>query len=464
MEVKELELKRKSIWKQINDEENKEIFSYCDEYKKFLDHGKTERLATTYLIKKAKENGFIELDEKIKTNIKPGDKILLNNKNKSIALFVIGEEDIENGMNIVGAHIDAPRLDLKANPLYEDSELALLKTHYYGGIKKYQWTTIPLSLHGVIVNSDGETIEISIGDKEEDPIFYITDLLAHLSSDLNKKTLGDGITGESLNLLAGHSSFGIDEDENPIKKLILKHLYKEYKIKEEDFLIAELEAVPSSNARDVGFDRSMIAAHGHDDRVCAYAAFHAILEVEKPKRTAVALLVDKEEIGSVGNTSMGSMFFENAVAEIIGANEEYNELKLRRALKNSKALSADVSPALDPDYKDVMDPLNSAKLGFGINMSKYVGAKGKGGSNDANTEFLKEVREIFKENNIIWQSGELGKIDQGGGGTIAGDLAKYGAEVLDIGTAMLSMHAPIEIVSKADAWMTYKGYKAFLEA
>lgn len=461
LDIKELELERKSVWKQIDDKENEEIYDYNELYKDFLDNGKTERLATKYLAKKAEDNGFINFEDAIKAKINPGDKIFLNNKNKSLALFVIGE-DIEEGMNIVGAHIDSPRLDLKANPLYEDSELALLKTHYYGGIKKYQWTTIPLSLHGIVVNSEGKTIEISIGDKEDDPVFYVTDLLAHLSSDLNKKSLGDGITGESLNLVAGHSSFGINEDENPIKKLILKHLYKEYKIKEEDFLIAELEAVPASHARDVGFDRSMIAAHGHDDRVCSFAAFQGILKVENPKRTAVVLLVDKEEIGSVGNTSMSSMFFENAVAEIIASSGEYSELKLRRALKNSKCLSADVSPAMDPDYKDVMEPLNSAKLGFGICMSKYVGARGKGGSNDANTEFLAEIRELFKDHKIIWQTGELGKIDQGGGGTIAGYIAKYGAEVVDIGTAMLSMHAPIELVSKADSYMTYKAYKAFM--
>lgn len=429
----------------------------------FLDQGKTERLATSYLMRRAEEAGFKPLEEAIKSKIKAGDKIYLNNKNKSLALFVIGKEELEKGVNIVGAHLDAPRLDLKANPLYEDSELALLKTHYYGGIKKYQWTTIPLSLHGVVVNSKGQTIEISIGDKADDPVFYITDLLAHLSADLNKKPLGEAITGESLNLLAGHSSFGIDDEENPIKKLVLKHLYDEYKITEEDFLIAELEAVPASHARDVGFDRSMIAAHGHDDRVCSYAAFTGILEVEKPQRTAAVLLVDKEEIGSVGNTSMSSAFFENALAEIMEANGQYSELKLRRCLANSKCLSADVSPAIDPDYKDTMEALNSAKLGYGICMSKYVGSRGKGGSNDANTEFLKEVREIFKKENIIWQTGELGKIDQGGGGTIAGFIAKYGAEVLDIGTAMLSMHAPIELVSKADAYMTYKAYKAFMK-
>ena len=377
--------------------------------------------------------------------------------------MVLGKDDLENGMNIVGAHIDSPRLDLKANPLYEDSNLALLKTHYYGGIKKYQWTTIPLALHGVIVNSEDEMIEISIGDKEDDPVFYITDLLAHLSADLNKKTMAEGITGESLNLLAGHSSFAIDDKENPIKKAILKKLYDDYKIVEEDFQIAELEAVPAGKARDVGFDRSMIAAHGHDDRVCSYAAFKAIMEIENPEKTAVVLLVDKEEIGSVGNTGMQAKFFENMVAEISAGLGHHSNLLVRRALANSKCLSADVSPAMDPDYKDTMDPLNSAYLGQGICMSKYVGARGKGGSNDANAEFLREVRKIFRANNVIYQTGELGKIDQGGGGTIAGYVAKYGAEVLDIGTAMLSMHAPIELVSKADAYMTYKAYKAFIK-
>lgn len=463
MEIKELELERKSIWKQIDEKENEAIYAYGERYKEFLDNGKTERLATSYLMKKAEAAGFIPLDKAIKGKIKAGDKLYLNNKNKSLVLMVIGKEDLENGLNIVGAHIDSPRLDLKANPLYEDSELALLKTHYYGGIKKYQWTTIPLSLHGVVVNSEGEMINISIGDKADDPVFYITDLLAHLSADLNKKTMAEGITGESLNLLAGHSSFGIDSDENPIKKLILKHLYDNYKMKEEDFQIAELEAVPASHARDVGFDRALIAAHGHDDRVCSYAAFEGVLEVENPNRTAVVLLVDKEEIGSVGNTGMEAHFFENMVAEVIAASGNYSELKVRRALANSKCLSADVAPAIDPDYKDTMEPLNSALLGHGICMSKYVGARGKGGSNDANAEFLKEVRDIFRANNIIWQTGELGKIDQGGGGTIAGYIAKYGAEVLDIGTAMLSMHAPIELLSKADAYMTYKAYKAFMK-
>lgn len=463
MNLEDLQLKKKNIWQEVSKEEHDAIFAYGEDYKNFLDHGKTERLATKFLLAEAKKNGFSPLDEAVKNGLKAGDKIYLNNKDKSLVLMVLGKEDLEKGMNIVGAHIDSPRLDLKANPLYEDSNLALLKTHYYGGIKKYQWTTIPLALHGVIVNSEDEMIEISIGDKEDDPVFYITDLLAHLSADLNKKTMAEGITGESLNLLAGHSSFAIDDKENPIKKAILKKLYDDYKIVEEDFQIAELEAVPAGKARDVGFDRSMIAAHGHDDRVCSYAAFKAIMEIENPEKTAAVLLVDKEEIGSVGNTGMQAKFFENMVAEVSAGLGHHSNLLVRRALANSKCLSADVSPAMDPDYKDTMDPLNSAYLGQGICMSKYVGARGKGGSNDANAEFLREVRKIFRANNVIYQTGELGKIDQGGGGTIAGYVAKYGAEVLDIGTAMLSMHAPIELVSKADAYMTYKAYKAFIK-
>ncbi|MDO5041826.1 MAG: aminopeptidase, partial [Peptoniphilus sp.] len=355
----------------------------------------------------------------------------------------------------------APRLDLKQNPLYEDSELALFKTHYYGGIKKYQWTTIPLAIHGIVINKKGERIEIKIGEREEDPVFYINDLLPHLSAKQNEKKLKDAIEGEDLNLVVGHSSYNCDE-ENPIKKLILKHLNEEYGMIEEDFLVAELEIVPASKARDVGFDRSLIAAHGHDDRVCSYANLEAVLNVENPGITAVGLFVDKEEIGSVGNTSMSAKFFENAVAELIFASGEYNELYLKRAMANSKVLSADVTAAIDPNFKDVMDPKNGAKLGYGIAMSKYTGSRGKSGSNDANAEYLAEIRKIFDDNKVIWQTGELGKVDQGGGGTIAYILAEYGAEVVDFGTAMLSMHAPIELVSKADAYMTSKAYEVFL--
>lgn len=464
MDYKNLEMKKKSVWQQIDQNEFKELHEYSDRYKNFLDEAKTEREATTYIVREAQKHGFVSLEEAIKSPIKKGDKIYLNNKGKSAALFVIGE-NLEEGMNIVGSHIDVPRLDLKQNPLYEDSELALLKTHYYGGIRKYQWPTIQLAIHGVIYNQKGEKIELRIGEDDSDPVFFINDLLPHLGADQNQKKLGEGIEGEQLNVVVGHSSFGIDEenaDKSPIKKLILKYLYEKYGIIEEDFQIAEIEVVPSAKARDVGFDRSLIAGHGHDDRVCSYANLEAILEVENPQRTAVALIVDKEEIGSVGNASMSSHFFEDAVAEIFNANGNYSEISVRRALRNSKVLSADVTVALDPDHKEVSEPLNSAKMGYGVAMAKYTGVRGKGGSNDANAEFLQEVREIFKKHNIIWQTGELGKVDQGGGGTIAYILAEYGAEVVDMGTPMLSMHAPVELVSKADAYMTKKSYKAFL--
>lgn len=366
-------------------------------------------------------------------------------------------------MNIVGSHIDCPRLDLKQRPLYEDSDLALFKTHYYGGVKKYQWPTIPLALHGVIITQDGEKKEIAIGEKADDPVFFINDLLPHLSQNQNTKKLSEGIEGEQLNVVVGHSTYGSEEKENPIKKLVLEHLNKEFGMVEEDFIVSELEIVPASPARDVGFDRSLVAAHGHDDRVCSYANLEAIFEVENPNKTVVALFADKEEIGSVGNTGMHARFFENAVAEIINKMGDYNDLKLRRALANSKVLSADVTAAIDPAFKEVMDDKNASKFGYGITMSKYTGSRGKSGSNDANAEFLHEIRKVFNENGIIWQTGELGKVDQGGGGTIAYILAESGAQVVDMGTGMLSMHAPIELVSKADAYMTYKAYEAFMK-
>ncbi|MGO3752172.1 MAG: aminopeptidase [Peptoniphilaceae bacterium] len=461
MNFEELEYKPKSVWQQVDENGYNKIFEYSERYKEFLDKSKTEREACDFIINKAKENGFIELKEALNGEIKAGDKIYLNNKNKSAVLFVIGK-DIAEGMNIVGSHIDCPRLDLKQRPLYEDSELALLKTHYYGGIKKYQWPTIPLALHGFVINSKGEGLNISIGEDEKDPIFYINDVLPHLGADQRKKSMEEGVTGESLNVVVGHSSYGIDDDKNPIKRLILKHLYDNYGIMEEDFLTAEFELVPASKARDVGLDRAMIAAHGHDDRVCSYANLEAIFDVENPEITAAALFVDKEEIGSVGNTSMAAKFFENAVAEILATRGNYSDILLRHAMANSRVLSADVTAALDPSYKEVMDDKNAARVGYGINMSKYTGSRGKGGSNDANSEFISELRNIFKENDVVWQTGELGKVDQGGGGTIAYILAEHGAEVVDMGTAMLSMHAPIELVSKADAYMTYKAYSAFM--
>lgn len=457
-----MELENKSVWKSLTPEQHKELFEYSERYKNFLDKSKTEREATKFIIEEAEKRGYVSLEKAIEGKIKPGDKIYLNNHNKSCVLFVIGSESIEKGMNIVGSHIDCPRLDLKQRPLYEDSNLALLKTHYYGGVKKYQWPTIPLALHGIIITKDGKKIEISVGEKSEDPVFFINDLLPHLSQKQNAKKLSEGIEGEQLNIVVGHSIYGTDEKENPIKKLVLAHLNKEYGMIEEDFIVSELEVVPANKARDVGFDRSLIAAHGHDDRVCSYANLEAIFDVQNPKKTVAALFADKEEIGSVGNTGMSARFFDNAVAEIINSMEEYSDLKLRRALANSKVLSADVTAAVDPAFKEVMDDKNASKLGFGITMSKYTGSRGKSGSNDANAEFLHEIRKVFDENEIIWQTGELGKVDQGGGGTIAYILAESGAQVVDMGTGMLSMHAPIELVSKADAYMTYKAYSAFM--
>lgn len=462
LNFEELELNSKSIWQLVGEEEHREIYAYGDRYKNFLDNAKTEREACKFIIAEAVKNGFVSFEEAIKGKIKQGDKIYLNNKNKSAVLFVMGE-DLTEGMRIVGSHIDCPRLDIKQRPLYEDLEMAFLKTHYYGGIKKYQWPTIPLALHGYVVNSNGESFDIRIGENEDDPVFYINDLLPHLGADQNKKVLGEAIPGESLNIVVGHSSYGIKEDKNPIKKAVLKYLNENYGIVEEDFMVAEFEVVPATKARDVGFDRAMIAAHGHDDRICSYANLEAILKTENPKITAVGLFVDKEEIGSVGNSSMSAKFFENAVAEILATGENYSDILVRRAMANSKVLSADVTAALDPDFKDVMDSKNAAVVGYGIAMSKYTGARGKSGCNDANSEFLVELRDIFKRDNVIWQTGELGKVDQGGGGTIAYILAEYGAEVVDMGTAMLSMHAPVELASKADAYMTFKAYKSFLK-
>ena len=459
-----LNYEKKNIWEELSEKEIGEIFEYGERYKNFLNHAKIEREATVTIIEKAKENGYVSLDEALKGKIKKGDKIYLNNKNKSVIMMVVGD-DITEGMNIIGSHIDSPRLDLKQNPVYEEGHMAYFKTHYYGGVKKYQWTTLPLALHGTAFTKDGKKLDIVIGEKEEDPIFYISDLLIHLSKDQRKKTMDEGITGEQLNVIIGHRSYkGKDEEKSPIKDSILEYLNKEYGLVEEDFLVAELTIVPAGNARDVGFDRSLIASYGHDDKVCAYASLEAMLKVESPKRTAVSLFVDKEEIGSVGNASMGANYFHNMVAEILNNQfENYSDVLLRRAFANSKVLSADVTVAFDPNFAEVTEKNNVALMGHGVAIAKYTGSGGKFGSNDANTEFLQELRTLFNENGVIWQTGELGKIDQGGGGTIAFILAGYGAEVVDIGTAMLSMHAPIELLSKADAYMTSKAYEVFVK-
>lgn len=460
-----LHYEKRNIWQEADQERLDEIYDYGERYKAFLDNAKTEREACDEIIEKAKANGYISLEEALKGQIKKGDKIYLNNKDKSAILMVVGN-DISEGMNIVGTHIDAPRLDLKQNPLYEDGYMALLKTHYYGGVKKYQWTTIPLAIHGVVMTKDGRKLKVNIGDNEEDPVFYINDLLIHLSADQMKKTLAEGVAGEQLNVVVAHNGrFQKKDAENPIKDNLLKYLNRKYKVVEEDLLVSELEIVPASKARDVGFDRAMIAAHGHDDRVCSYAALEAILELkEAPERTAVAMFVDKEEIGSVGNTSMGAIFLENMVAEILAAqNEKYSDILVRRAMANSKVLSGDVTVAFDPTFPEVSEKSNTSLLGHGVTMCKYTGSRGKGGSNDANAEFIAELRELFDKEDIIWQTGELGKVDQGGGGTIAYILAGYGAEVVDLGTGMLSMHAPLELLSKADAFMTCKAYNAFFK-
>ena len=453
----------KNVWFNVDKEEKNKIFEYGDRYKSFLDNAKTEREACTEIIRMAEEKGFIEFSKALEKGIKKGDKIYVNNKNKSVVLIVMGE-DLEEGMNIVGSHIDVPRLDVKPTPLYEDGNLTLLKTHYYGGIKKYQWPTLPLAMHGVFVDKNGEVKNILIGEDEQDPVLFINDLLPHLAKDQLKGTLNDGIKGEELNAVLGHCCYGADEkSKNPIKDNTLAILNRKYGLTEEDFVTAELELVPAGKARDVGIDRSMIAGHGHDDRVCSYANLEAILEVANPKITAVSLFVDKEEIGSVGNASMSSLFFENIVAEIFAQTGANAFIRTRKSIEKSKVLSADVTCGIDPTFPTVNDKYNASKIGHGVTVSKYTGHGGKYGCNDANAEFLGEVRKVFNDNDVVWQTGELGKVDQGGGGTIAYILANYGAEVVDCGTPMLSMHAPIELVSKADAYMTYKAYKSFLQ-
>lgn len=455
--------KRKNVWMNIDEKEKDELFAYGERYKKFLDNSKTEREATIEIIRQAEEKGFIEFNKAFEKGIKKGDKLYLNFRGKAVVLMVIGE-NIEEGMNIVGAHIDVPRLDLKQVPLYEAGNMALLKTHYYGGVKKYQWVCRPLALHGVYINSKGEKKNIVIGEDENEPALFINDLLPHLAKDQMQKSLSEGITGEQLNAVLGHSCFACEKDnKDPVKENILKLIKEKYGLEDEDFISAEFEIVPAGKSRDIGLDRSMIAGHGHDDRVCSYAGLEAILSVENPKTTAVGLFVDKEEIGSVGNAGMTGLFFENMIAQIFSAEGINAFFKTRKTLENSKVLSADVTAGFDPSFPEVGEPLNFSQMGCGVTISKYTGARGKGGCNDANAEFVGEVRNLFNEKGIIWQTGELGKVDQGGGGTIAYILAEYGAEVVDCGTPVLSMHAPIELISKADAYMTFKAYKSFLQ-
>ena len=455
---------KKNAWVKYDDEKVKEIFSFSDKYKSFISTCKTERECVKESIRLAESVGYRNLEDIIKNNetLKCGDKVYVNNKDKNIALFVIGSEPIEKGLKILGAHIDSPRLDLKQNPLYEEGELALLDTHYYGGIKKYQWVTLPLALHGVVAKKDGTLIDICIGEDENDPVVGISDLLVHLAGEQMGKKADKVVEGEDLNVLVG--SIPLKEDEKEaVKANILKILKEKYDFEEEDFLSAEIEIVPAGKARDYGLDRSMIMGYGHDDRVCAYTSLAAMLDIENVDKTCCTLLVDKEEVGSNGATGMHSKFFENIVAELIDRVEGYNDLKLRRCLTNSKMLSSDVSAAFDPNYPSVMEKKNSAYFGHGIVFNKYTGARGKSGCNDANAEYMAELRSIMEKHDVSFQTAELGKVDAGGGGTIAYILANYNMEVIDSGVAVQNMHSPWEIVSKVDVYETMKGCRAFLK-
>ena len=455
-------MKTENAWKKYTDK--KEIFDFCGAYKEFMSRCKTERECITEMINMARKAGYRDLDEITAQGIelKPGDKVYANNMGKTLAMYIVGQEPMEKGMRILGAHVDSPRLDLKQNPLYEDTELAMMDTHYYGGVKKYQWVTLPMALHGVVVKKDGEVVQVVIGEKEDDPVVGISDLLIHLSGKQMQKNAAEVVEGENLDVLVGSIPL-TDEEKEPVKAQILELLKEQYGIEEEDFLSAELEVVPAGPAKDYGLDRSMIMAYGHDDRVCAYPSFMAMLAQDKVEYTSVCLLVDKEEIGSVGATGMQSRFFENTTAEVMNAAGQYSELSLRRALKNSMMLSSDVSAAFDPNYPEVMEKKNSAYLGHGITFNKYTGSRGKSGSNDANPEYIARLRKVMEENQVAFQTAELGKVDQGGGGTIAYILANYNMEVIDCGVAVLNMHSPWEIDSKVDIYEAYKGYCAFLK-
>ena len=464
-------MEKKNAWEKYPEGKKRdEVFSFAEDYRKFISDCKTERECTSAVYKDAVAHGYKDLDELIKnkTAVKAGDRIVADNMGKGVALFNIGKKSIEDGMNILGAHIDSPRMDLKQVPLYEDTEMALLDTHYYGGIKKYQWVTLPLALHGVICKKDGTTVKVNIGDKPGDPVVGVSDLLIHLSGDQMSKKASEVIEGENLDVLIG-SIPGPEKDENDkdikdrVKTNILNILSKEYKVDEDDFLSAEIEVVPAGEARDYGLDRSMIMGYGHDDRVCAYPSYRAMLEVADPEYTSVCLLVDKEEIGSVGASGMQSRFFENCVAEVMNLAGEYTELAVRRAMKNSKVLSSDVSAAFDPNYPSVMEKINSAYFGKGLVFNKYTGARGKSGSNDANAEYVAKLRKIMDDNEVSFQTSELGRVDVGGGGTIAYILANYDMNVIDSGVPVLNMHAPWEIISKVDLYEALKGYIAFLK-
>ena len=460
-------MERRNAWLSYKEAEETEMEKLAKAYREFLDKGKTERECVAEIVKEAEAAGYESLESKLEKGekIKAGDKVYAVGMKKIVALFHVGTEELSGGMSILCAHIDSPRLDVKQNPLYEDTDLAYLDTHYYGGVKKYQWVALPMAMHGVIVKKDGTVVNVTVGEDEDDPVLYITDLLIHLAGQQMAKKASEAVEGEKLDILIGSQplkDLPDDKKKEAVKENVLRILNEKYGVEEEDFLSAELEIVPAGKARDCGLDRSMIAGYGQDDRVCAYTSLLALLEMEAPKRTSCCLLVDKEEIGSVGATGMQSHFFENSVAEVLDAMGQYSDLRLRKALKNSSMLSSDVSAGYDPAFAEAFEKKNSAYLGRGIVLNKFTGARGKSGSNDANAEYVARVRRIFDDHKVCFQTAELGKVDVGGGGTIAFIAALYGMEVIDSGVSVLSMHAPWEVTSKADVYEAKKAYKAFL--
>ena len=458
-------METKSAWEKYTAKQLKEVEKLSTDYKQFISECKTERECVDYIVERVEKEGYVELNQLIASGkkLQAGDKVYAVNMEKAVILFRIGEKPLEEGMNILGAHIDSPRIDVKQNPLYEEGDFAYLDTHYYGGIKKYQWVTIPLAIHGVVVKKDGMTVIINIGEEEDDPVFFVSDLLIHLASEQMDKKANKVIEGEMLDIIIGNKPLK-GEEKNKVQAGILKILKEEYDIDEEDFLSAELEIVPAGKARDAGFDRSMVLGYGQDDRVCAFSSYVAMLETGNCARTSCCILVDKEEIGSVGATGMQSRFFENCVAEVMELCGDYSELKLRRALTNSRMLSSDVSSAYDPNFESSFEKKNVAYLGHGMVFNKFTGSRGKSGSNDANAEYMAKIRKIMDDAKVTYQTAELGKVDLGGGGTIAYILSLYGMEVIDCGVPVLSMHAPHEATSKADLYEAKCGYAAFLAA
>jgi aspartyl aminopeptidase len=455
-----VKLTGKLVWDRYDEDRIREVFSFADGYKRFLNEAKTEREAVEEIVKSARKAGFCAVSPKAKDK-----RIYRLNRDKSVALATMGKRPLEQGLRIIVSHIDSPRLDLKQNPLYEELDMVLLRTHYYGGIKKYQWVAQPLALHGIIVTADGKGVTIRVGEDEADPVFTICDLLPHLSRKAQEeKKLKEAIEAEKLTILAGHLPFADKEAKERVKLRVLELLHRQYGIVEEDFLSAELELVPASKARDVGFDRAFVAAYGQDDRVCAYAALRAMEEVDTPPYTTVALFLDKEEVGSEGNTGAKSHFLELFVMDIFrNAGKEPSEAVIKEVLFTSKAVSADATAGIDPNYKDVHEAQNNAKIGYGVCLSKFTGAGGKYSSSDASAEYVGEIRELFNRTGVVWQMGELGKVDEGGGGTVAKYLALYGMDIIDCGTPMLSMHSPFEVASKGDIYETFRAYRAFLE-